>query len=84
MRNLVTQTIPAGAILMIKVNPPIAEDDMPFVLGASVVTQVVDSRTVSITNPTDRLIPFAFFIGSRKALNAANSVANALRSFLGP
>jgi hypothetical protein len=69
MRSPITQVLPAGAVLLVTIDPPLTDREEPYVLTVrgtgSVVVQVVDSRQVSISNPTEKLSPFFFFVGPR-------------------
>ena len=86
MRSPITQVLPAGAMLLITIDPPLADHEEPFVLtvrgAGSVVVQVVDSRQVSILNPTTGLSPFFFFV-SHRSLTSATSWLQAVTRYLG-
>jgi len=69
MRNTVLQVIPAGATLMVPVDPPMELHESPFMFTAlgrdSAVIRVVDTALVAIHNPTDRPSPFLFFVATQ-------------------
>lgn len=85
MRNLIIQALPAGAVLTIDLDRPMAHDERPIILTTkgkgSAVVQVIDTARVSITNPTREISPFIFFVG--KSPNIPAGMHNLIASFLG-
>jgi|WetSurMetagenome_2_1015567.scaffolds.fasta_scaffold590562_1 hypothetical protein len=66
VRNPIIQTLPAGATLMLDIEPPMDEDERPMILPfrgrGSVVVHVIDNGCLEITNPTNELAPFILVV----------------------
>jgi hypothetical protein len=66
MRNTVFQTLPPGAEIIIKIDPPIGEDEQHYLLKSPaqvpVVVTVIDTAHVSVTNPNNTPAYFVFVV----------------------
>jgi hypothetical protein len=67
MRNLVVQALPAGAVMTINVEPPMADDERPILLpfrgSGTVVVRVIHNACLEIENTTSEIAPFAICVG---------------------
>lgn len=67
MRNVIVQTLPAGASLLIEITPPMTEEERPVLLPfrgrGTVVVQVIDNGHLEIANTTNEIAPFIIFVG---------------------
>lgn len=67
MRNVVAQTLPPGAEITIKINPPMNADERHYLLKPPlrmpIVVTVIDDAHVSVTNPNDTFAYFVFCVG---------------------
>lgn len=83
MRSYSVHVLAARASLTITIDPPLANNERPYVITVrgrgSVVVQPIDNAHIAVVNPTDEISPFMFFVG--RQLSLANFPA--LSRFLG-
>lgn len=67
LRNMMVQTLPGKTSLVIKIDPPMEDDERPLMLAFrgkhTAVMSVLTQGSVSITNPTDTIAMFTFAVG---------------------
>lgn len=75
MRNPVLQSLQPGHSLGVVIDPPIGENERHYIVTGlgpgAVVVRLIDNAHVVISNSTDFVAPFAFFIGPKTFLPPA-------------
>jgi len=70
MRNMLVQALPASSSLVVEIDPPIADDEQPYLLASrgagTIVVRIIDSSHIELINPTGDISPFVLLIGSKK------------------
>ncbi|MGH7178285.1 MAG: hypothetical protein ACREJC_12970 [Tepidisphaeraceae bacterium] len=67
MRNVVAQALPAGASMIIQIEPPMGDRERPLLVPfrgrGTVVVRVIDNARLEITNTTNEIAPFVIVVG---------------------
>jgi len=83
MRNPIVHALPIGATMTVTIDPPLADNEIPYIFAVhgpgAVVVRVLDSTHVALTNPLGVISPFAFFVGTRLNKPTAGWLKAALR-----